>query len=173
MFIRSEGSMIHTSIFDKSQLKRYPPPTFLHEHVLLSSMKWCAFILPISTMVWISSGFLVSFSPPLFTSSLTPGVIFVCWFRLLFCHSDSRGLQARCKDKVPTRLSLATRDSESFEGITDSKMSESRLATPSTGDRPSLRASGLPLPIGTSHDNAKLRGILPEQRRSMVPKHRP
>uniref|UniRef100_A0A0L8GVM1 Uncharacterized protein n=2 Tax=Octopus bimaculoides TaxID=37653 RepID=A0A0L8GVM1_OCTBM len=88
-------------------------------------------------------------------------------------YGNSRGLQARCKDKLPTRLSLATRDSESFEGITDSKMSESRLATPSTGDRPSLRASALPLPIGTSHDNAKLRGILPEQRRSMVPKHRP
>jgi len=47
----------------------------------------------------------------------------------------------------------------------DSKASESRLATPSSGGRMSMKGSGIPVPVASGAvDNAKLRRITQEGR---------
>ena len=46
---------------------------------------------------------------------------------------------------------------------TDGRVSD-RLATPTSGGRMSFKGSGLPVPVGSSNDNAKLRRIMQEGR---------
>lgn len=51
------------------------------------------------------------------------------------------------------------------DGGGDSKVSDSRLATPSSGGRMSMKGSGIPVPVGGgAADNAKLRRITQEGR---------
>ena len=68
-----------------------------------------------------------------------------------------RGHSGRGKDhRLPVRLSLATKGSESHEANAgDSRVSE-RLATPSSGGRISFKGSGLPVPVSTT-DGSKFR----------------
>ncbi|XP_060560607.1 casein kinase I-like isoform X2 [Ruditapes philippinarum] len=71
------------------------------------------------------------------------------------------------KEKVPTRLALAMRGAEggSEQVPMDTRVSDSRLATPSSGGRMSFKGSGIPVPVGgTSTDNAKLRRLTQEGR---------
>lgn len=71
------------------------------------------------------------------------------------------------KERVPTRLSLSMRGAEGGvpEVGMDSKVSDSRLATPSSGGRMSMKGSGIPVPVGGgTSDNAKLRRITQEGR---------
>ena len=78
---------------------------------------------------------------------------------------------ARTKDRMPTRLSLAGKNLEastpgesSDRVVGDSKLSESRLPTPSSGGRMSYKGSSLPIPVGNASDSAKLRRIMQESR---------
>ncbi|XP_045212458.1 casein kinase I-like isoform X1 [Mercenaria mercenaria] len=71
------------------------------------------------------------------------------------------------KEKVPTRLALAMRGAEggSEQVPMDTRVSDSRLATPSSGGRMSFKGSGIPVPVGgASTDNAKLRRLTQEGR---------
>ncbi|ESO89128.1 hypothetical protein LOTGIDRAFT_154211, partial [Lottia gigantea] len=77
--------------------------------------------------------------------------------------NNMRGLSSRLKERLPARLSLATKGSGSQEGVTESRVSE-RLATPSSGGRLSMKGSGLPVPIGSSADGSKLRRVAGEGR---------
>lgn len=77
-------------------------------------------------------------------------------------NNGTRG--SRTRDRLPTRLSLSSRGPEVTEGNPDSKASESRLATPSSGGRISFKGSGLPIPVGNPNDSAKLRRIMQETR---------
>ncbi|XP_046352759.1 casein kinase I-like isoform X2 [Haliotis rubra] len=84
-----------------------------------------------------------------------------------------RGLPSRPKDRLPARLSLATKGSESQEGVTDSRVSD-RLATPSSGGRLSMKGSGLPVPVGSSADGSKIRRVAADGRGRGAPlKQRP
>lgn len=71
---------------------------------------------------------------------------------------------------MPTRLSLGSsgrgRDNPNDSAQqTETKISESRLATPSSGGRISFKGSGLPIPVGNpSTDSAKLRRIMQDTR---------
>lgn len=68
---------------------------------------------------------------------------------------------------MPTRLSLSMRGAEGGvpEGAVDSKVSDSRLATPSSGGRMSMKGSGIPVPVsGATGDSAKLRRLTQEGR---------
>ncbi|XP_041363742.1 casein kinase I-like isoform X2 [Gigantopelta aegis] len=88
-------------------------------------------------------------------------------------YFDIRGLPSRPKDKLPARLSLATKGSETQEGVTDSRVSD-RLATPSSGGRLSLKGSGLPVPVGSTTDGSKIRRVAGENRgRGAAVKQRP
>ena len=68
---------------------------------------------------------------------------------------------------MPTRLTLSsTRGAEAGTTemtTTDGRVSD-RLATPTSGGRMSFKGSGLPVPVGSSNDNAKLRRIMQEGR---------
>ncbi|KAK3772612.1 hypothetical protein RRG08_027345 [Elysia crispata] len=77
--------------------------------------------------------------------------------------NNVRGQSSRGKDRLPVRLSLATKGSESQDATTaaqvvvsaDGRISD-RLATPSSGGRISFKGSGLPVPVGTT-DGSKFR----------------
>ncbi|XP_070186297.1 casein kinase I-like isoform X1 [Littorina saxatilis] len=69
----------------------------------------------------------------------------------------------RPKDRLPVRLSLATKGSESQEGVTESRASE-RLATPSTGGRLSFKGSGLPVLVRDSFEGSKVRRVAADGR---------
>lgn len=72
------------------------------------------------------------------------------------------------KDKAPTRLSLSMRGAEGGtpDGIPmDTRINDSRLATPSSGGRMSFKGSGIPVPVGGgATDNAKLRRLTQDGR---------
>ena len=77
-----------------------------------------------------------------------------------------RGTSQRIKDRVPTRLTLNTRGAEAGTTdmtTTDGRVSD-RLATPTSATRTSFKGSGLPVPVGSANDNAKLRRIMQEGR---------
>ncbi|XP_060063480.1 casein kinase I-like isoform X1 [Ylistrum balloti] len=80
--------------------------------------------------------------------------------------TNVRASSSRTRERMPTRLSLATRGQESNADVvvTDSKISESRLATPSSGGRISFKGSSLPIPVGNPSDSAKLRRIMQDTR---------
>jgi hypothetical protein len=59
---------------------------------------------------------------------------------------------------VPLRLSLATKGSESQEANLGDSQASDRLATPSSGGRISFKASGLPVPVGTT-DGSKFKRL--------------
>ena len=84
----------------------------------------------------------------------------------LCCLDMGRSGGARGKERVPTRLSLSMRGAEggSPEGAMDTRVSDSRLATPSSGGRMSFKGSGIPVPVGSSTDNAKLRRVMQDVR---------
>lgn len=76
---------------------------------------------------------------------------------LFHCLSlDVRGHSGKGKERLPVRLSLATKGSESKEAVLGDSRASDRLATPSSGGRISFKGSGLPVPIGTT-DGSKLR----------------
>lgn len=77
-----------------------------------------------------------------------------------------RATAPRAKERVPTRLTLSTRGAEAGTtemGTTDGRVSD-RLATPTSGGRMSFKGSGLPVPVSSANDNAKLRRIMQEGR---------
>ena len=90
----------------------------------------------------------------------------------IFDHQQSlfvdpgRASAPRAKERVPTRLTLSTRGAEAGTtemGTTDGRVSD-RLATPTSGGRMSFKGSGLPVPVSSANDNAKLRRIMQEGR---------
>ncbi|KAJ8319248.1 hypothetical protein KUTeg_004339 [Tegillarca granosa] len=89
---------------------------------------------------------------------------------LSFPGVNVRGSTSRTRDRMPTRLSLGSsgrgRDNPNDSTQqTETKISESRLATPSSGGRISFKGSGLPIPVGNpSTDSAKLRRIMQDTR---------
>lgn len=87
---------------------------------------------------------------------VTFGVLSASFCSFFLASSDVRGLSCRPKERLPVRLSLATKGSESQEGVTDSRASE-RLPTPSTGGRLSFKGSGLPVLVRDSMDGPKVR----------------
>lgn len=99
-------------------------------------------------------------------------IVMVClpFFFFFFFVLDVRASTSRTRERMPTRLSLATRGQESNPDVvvTDSKISESRLATPSSGGRISFKGSSLPIPVGNPSDSAKLRRIMQDTRPNSV-----
>ena len=88
---------------------------------------------------------------------------FLFLFFFFLASSDVVRVSGRPKDRLPVRLSLATKGSESQEGVTDSRASE-RLATPSTGGRLSFKGSGLPVLVRDSLEGSKVRRVAAEGR---------
>lgn len=99
----------------------------------------------------------------------------VSLFSFLFFVLDVRASTSRTRERMPTRLSLATRGQEANTDVvvTDSKISESRLATPSSGGRISFKGSSLPIPVGNPSDSAKLRRIMQDTRPHNVQLQKP
>ncbi|WAQ97154.1 KC1D-like protein [Mya arenaria] len=81
------------------------------------------------------------------------------------------------KDRVPTRLNLSGRGAEGGavgEGVLDTRVSDSRLATPSSGGRMSMKGSGIPVPVsGSATDNPKLRRVANDGRAQTSTRQRP
>ncbi|XP_052263482.1 casein kinase I-like isoform X3 [Dreissena polymorpha] len=76
------------------------------------------------------------------------------------------GNMTRCgragKERVPNKLNIASRGAEGGTGEIpmDTRMSESRLATPSSGGRMSAKGSGIPVPVaGATGETAKQRRL--------------
>ena len=105
--------------------------------------------------------FLSSFFFFFFLYGLVLEFLFLFFFFL--ASSDVVRVSGRPKDRLPVRLSLATKGSESQEGVTDSRASE-RLATPSTGGRLSFKGSGLPVLVRDSLEGSKVRRVAAEGR---------
>ncbi|XP_064617960.1 casein kinase I-like isoform X2 [Liolophura sinensis] len=90
-------------------------------------------------------------------------------------YGNFRGIPSpRYKDRPPTRLNLTSRTTDIPEGMAESRMSESRLATPSSGGRLSLKGSSLPVPIGGSRESGNVRrGTMDSRSSAMQWKNRP